>query len=200
MRVFGYIILAIVLILGIAYVSTYNQLNTGNQAVQAQKSLYSSALNNCSQQIEAVWTAANQYLAHESQTFQNVAMARSGFLAAVDSFQAADRTKQIDVVKRGQQATAAALNVNVQIEAYPDLKAIEATKENMRNMESSISQIKTALDDWIVVVKQYNTYRNSFFAGILGSMMSKFPAEFPYYEGEIQKLDVKSLNPQAGGK
>jgi LemA protein len=200
MKVFGIIVVAIVVSGVIAYVGTYNNLNVGNQAVQAQKSLYSSALNNGSQQIEAVWTAANQYLTHESQTFQNVAMARSGFLAAMDSFQAAARMNQPDMVRRGQQATAAALNVNVQIEAYPDLKAIEATKENMRNMESAISQIKTALDDWIVVVKQYNTYRNSFFAGIFGSMMPKFPSEFPYYEGDIQKLDVKSLNPQAGGK
>ncbi len=84
----------------------------------------------------------------------------------------------------------------IQVEAYPELRAVETTQENMRNMESSVNEIKTALDDWIVTIRNYNTYRGSAWPSMVGGFMKKFPAEIKYYEGEIKKLDVNELNPE----
>jgi hypothetical protein len=63
-------------------------------------------------------------------------------------------------------------------------------------MESSVNEIKTALDDWIVTIKKYNTYRGSAWPSVVGGFMRKFPGEIKFYEGEIKKLDVNELNPE----
>lgn len=68
----------------------------------------------------------------------------------------------------------------------------------MRNMEVSVNEIKTALDDWVVAIRDYNTYRGSAWPSMVGGFMKKFPAQIDYYKGEIEKLDVDKLNPDKG--
>ena len=59
-----------------------------------------------------------------------------------------------------------------------------------------MNEIKTALDDWITTIKDYNTYRGSFGVTIIaGFMGGKYPVKIAYYEGEIKALDIDSLNP-----
>jgi LemA protein len=187
----------LVILIG-SLVSVYNTLNTKYQDAMGGKSLYSSSLNNCTQKIEGVWTIYSQYLDHESQTFQKVAEARSGYKKAFEAFttaKAAGKSTQ-ELTKLGTQAVNAALAFNVQIEAYPNLKAAEIAQSNIQNMQESVNEIKTALDDWIATIKGYNTYRGSAWPSIAGSFFTKFPSELKYYEGEVKKLDINDLNPR----
>ncbi|HEY3416317.1 MAG TPA: LemA family protein [Armatimonadota bacterium] len=196
--IFGVLIVLLLLILGGSYVSVYNNLNTKYQIVNGARSRYSSALNLCSQKIEGVWEIANQYLKHESETFTRVAEARSGYQAAAQAYQAAlkNGTDTRTLTEAGSGAVQAALAFRIQVEAYPQLRGAETSQENIRNMEVATNEIKTALDDWITTIRDYNTYRGSFWPNLVGSLIGKFPAQIDYYEGPTKELDVEKLNPQ----
>jgi LemA protein len=196
------VILVILLIVAISLFSTYrgtwDTLNQKYQAVQGGKSHYSAALNTTTQKIQGVWEIANQYMKHESQTFQNVARARSGFDTATKAFEdALNNEKGSETLTRaGADVVNAAMAFRIQIEAYPQLRAAETSQENIRNMEVSVNEIKTALDDWIQSIKEYNSYRGNFMPSLIGSFISKFPAQIDYYEGALKKLDIQKLNPE----
>jgi LemA protein len=192
------ILVVIVLSLVGSGVGVWNRLNREYQAVEGGKSQYSAALNTCTEKIKGVWEIANQYMKHESETFIAVAQARSGYDTAREVFEkaAAEGKDTEELTKAGADVVQAAMAFRIQVEAYPELRAAETSQENMRNMESSVNEIKTALDDWIVTIKNYNTYRGSAWPSILGGFMKKFPAQIKYYEGEIKKLDVNELNPE----
>ncbi|MCJ7797666.1 MAG: LemA family protein, partial [Thermoleophilia bacterium] len=146
-----------------SFTGTWNSLNTSFQGVNGAKSRYSAALNTCTQKIKGVWAIANQYMDHESKTFQNVARARSGYDTATKAFE--DALKSGDtksLTQAGTDVVNAAMAFRIQIEAYPQLRAVETSTENIRNMEVSVNEIKTALDDWITSIRDYNTYRGSF--------------------------------------
>ena len=196
------IVVIILVIVAISIVSSavgvWNKLNQKFQMVEGSKSHYSAALNTCTEKIKGVWEIANQYMEHESETFKAVAQARSGYDVAREAFEkaAAQGKDTEELTKAGADVVQAAMAFRIQVEAYPQLRAAETSQENMRNMESSVNEIKTALDDWIVTIRRYNTYRGSAWPSIVGGFMKKFPSEIKYYEGELKKLDVDSLNPE----
>lgn len=192
------ILVVIVLSFAMSAVGVWNKLNREYQAVEGGKSQYSAALNTCTEKIKGVWEIANQYMKHESETFVAVTQARSGYDTAREAFEkaAAEGKDTGELTKAGSEVVKAAMAFRIQVEAYPQLRAAETSQENMRNMESSVNEIKTALDDWIVTIKNYNTYRGSAWPSIAGNFMKKFPAQIKYYEGEITKLDVNELNPE----
>jgi LemA protein len=196
--IFVALLIVIVLVIGSQYVNVWNALNTNFQTVNGARSQYSAALNTCSQKIQGVWEIANQYMKHESSTFKGVAEARSGYKAAKEAYDKAlaEGKDTSALTEAGTKAVNAALAFQIQIEAYPQLKASETTTQNIRNMEESVNEIKTSLDDWIVAIKEYNTYRGSAWPSVIGSFMRKFPAEIKYYEGKIQELDINKLNPE----
>ena len=205
MKKSGALIAVLVVVLGIVAVAlvssgvgVWNKLNQKFQTVEGAKSHYSAALNTCTEKIKGVWEMANQYMEHESETFRAVAEARSGYDAARDAFErsAAAGEDAEQLTKAGADVVRAAMAFRIQVEAYPELRAAETAQENMRNMEVSVNEIKTALDDWVVAIREYNTYRGSAWPSMLGGFMKKFPAQIKYYEGEIQKLDVDALNPE----
>lgn len=195
-------VVIVIVLIAISFLSSavgvWNKLNRNYQMVEGGKSHYSAALNTCTEKIKGVWEIANQYMKHESETFIAVAQARSGYDAARDAFEkAATEGKDTEeLTKAGTEVVKAAMAFRIQVEAYPELRAAETAQENMRNMESSVNEIKTALDDWVVTIKDYNTYRGSAWPSIVGGFMKKFPSEIKYYQGEVTKLDVNELNPE----
>jgi len=92
------------------------------------------------------------------------------------------------------------LAIRVQLEAYPVIKSVDTYNQAMRGVEEGINEIKTALDDWIMSIKTYNTYRKSFWVDIIANIFSGkfsvFPKEYKYYEGPVEELDIDALTPQ----
>jgi hypothetical protein len=192
------ILVVIVLSLSVSIVGVWNKLNRDYQMVEGGKSHYSAALNTCTEKIKGVWEIANQYMKHESETFIAVAQARSGYEEAREAFEkaASEGKGTEELTKAGTDVVRAAMAFRIQVEANPQLRAVETAQENMRNMEASVNEIKTALDDWVVAIRNYNTYRGSAWPSIVGGFMKKFPSDIKYYEGEVKKLDVNELNPE----
>lgn len=182
--------------------ATYNNLQREHQAAKGGKSHYGAALDLCSQKIAGVWTATNQLFEHESEVQTGVAQARSGYMDAAEVFKmAASSGADIKTLtEAASKATAAALNFKVQVEQTPQLVTGQATRDNVRNMQEAVNEMKTALDDWIADIQTYNTYRGSawpsFLSTVLSGFFNKFPSELEYYEGSTQSLDMNSLNPQ----
>lgn len=181
----------------------YNNLNRMHQDALGGKSHYGAALDICSQKIGGVWTVMQQHFDHESSTFQGVAQARSGYLAAQSAFQALAANPNAnlkDLTQAADGALKSALSLQVQIEAYPQLQGGDIARENMRNMQEGTNEIKSALDDWIKYIKDYNTYRGSAFPEFMSTMasgfFSKFPSSLEYYEGTTGSLDMDALNPK----
>lgn len=194
------VVVVISLLLFGSFQNIWNNLNTYNQRAEGGKSLYSAALNTCTQKIQGVWTIADQYLDHESDTFKSVAKARSGYEAATQAFKTVlgqgKGTKELTTA--GAEVVSAALAFRIQIEAYPQLRGVEASKEAIRGLEEGVNEIKTALDDWIVAIRDYNTYRNSFWPNLFtGLMGARYPIKIEYYEGKVKELDISGLNPRA---
>ena len=188
-----------------AVVGVWNTLNTNYQSVQGAKSHYSAALNTVPQKIEGVWTISQQYMDHESKTFKEYAAMRSAVVPAIGEFQKAvgsGKLSESDQVKyaQGIQKTlgdfnTAGLAIKATFENNPQLRAVETSQHAMRTMEEGVNECKTALDDWITAIKSYNTYRGNAWPSVIGSFINKFPSQIEYYEGEVKKLDIKSLNP-----
>ncbi len=186
------------ILIGSSAVDVWNRLNRNYQIVEGAKSRYSAALATCTEKIKGVWEIANQYMKHESETFKAVAEARSGYSAAAEAFEkaASEGKGTQELTRTGADVVRAALAFRIQVEAYPQLRAVETSQENMRNMEVAINEIKTALDDWVTAIRDYNTYRGSAWASIVGNFMKKFPSEIKYYQGDVTKLNVEELNPE----
>jgi hypothetical protein len=186
----------------IMFVGVYNKLNTLNQSALGGKSLYSSALNLCSQKVKAVWTMADQISDKEVEAQEAIARARAGFEQAERLFRTALKKGESpeELTKAANRVLQSALAIRVQIEAYPVIRSVDTYSQAMRGVEEGINEIKTALDDWIMSIKTYNTYRKSFWVDMIASIFSGkfsvFPKEYKYYEGPIEELDIDALNPQ----
>jgi LemA protein len=197
-----YIIIIVGVVIIFAIMGVWNKLNRNYQSVEGAKSHYSVALSTCTEKIKGVWEIANQYMSHESETFKAVAEARSGYQSATDAFEKAmnEGKGSGELTKTGADVVRSALAFRIQVEAYPQLRAVETARENMRNMEEAVNEIKTALDDWVTTIKDYNTYRGSAWASLVGGFMTKFPSTIEYYKGDITKLNVDELNPENAKK
>jgi LemA protein len=195
-------IVVVLIVIGLTILAMYsgvwNRLNSNYQAVEEARSKYGAALDVCTEKIKGVWTITNQYMDHESKTFQAVAQARAGYDAATKAFETAMNQGKgtRELTQAGTEVVQAALAFRIQVEAYPQLRAVETSTENIRNMEVATNEIKTALDDWVTTIKDYNTYRGSFVPNLIGSSMKRFPAQIDYYEGRVKELNVEDLNPE----
>jgi len=203
----GIAALLVILLVGgcSSVVTVWNTLNRNYQEVNGAKSRYSVALNTIPQKIEGVWTMSQQYMDHESKTFRDYAAMRSAVIPAIQEFQSAvasGKLSESDQVKAAQgiqktlgEMNNAWLNIKATSESNPQLRAAETSQHAMQTMEEGVNECKTALDDWIASIRIYNTYRGNAWPSIIGSFMKKFPPQIEYYEGEVKKLDIKSLNP-----
>ena len=166
---FGAIIGIVILVLGISGFSwimgIQRTLVQRQQSVLAQEGRYGAALETLSEKIKGIWAIQRDFLEHEKDTLTDVskgeALDRSGqeFAAAVAE---GDPDKTIEAANRFQEATRGlALSVDVVAlqEAYPQLFSPPIVQQTMRGLEEAVNEIRTALDDWQVAIRTYNTYR-----------------------------------------
>ena len=145
---------------------------------------------------------ADQISTKETEAQQAIAAARSGFEEAEKLFKSVLEKGQglAELTKAANGVIQSALAIRVQIEAYPVIRSVETYNQAMRSVEEGVNEIKTALDDWIVNIRGYNTYKKSFWVdivvGIFSGKFSVFPSEHDYYKGPIGELDIDALDPQ----
>lgn len=213
----GVIILAVVggvVSLASKVISVRNEMNHKYQPVLETKSKYSAAINLETQKMIGVWDVYDRGLNHESQTFKDYAAARSGLMAAMTAFQSTGKDavgaedllkaqalqKSMMQMQKTMTAAAPSLGINVQVENNPTLQWSGPANNATKIMESAINHCQMALEDWISMTKKYNVYVNDFWPELIrGALFSgKFPAKMEYYEGDLTKVDMRSITRPAG--
>jgi LemA protein len=202
--IIGIIIVGLVII-GVTYVTTYNSLVNLQERANEGKSRVAAAVNTCSQKMKSVWALADQEGILEKETYVKVAQARAGFEDAQKGFDKANSDKTsstLDLSRLGTNFGQALVNIRVAFEAYPQLRTTETYQKAMASIEEGYNEIKTALDDWISQILQYNRSRRSLVTNwFVQTFNWEFPKQIEYYEGGIkepEKINIKSeeLNPR----
>lgn len=180
-----YVILALVVLILVLGISTYNSLISKRNDV---RSIYSSVevlLNQRYDLIPNLVASLKEYLKHESQTLENITRLRENALNIND------KALKFNINNELSQALK---SLNVKVENYPELKA----SENFLNLQNALreceEQISAARRAYNSSVNAYNSACESFPTIIIANMFNFKKAEF-YEANEQAKINpnVKDL-------
>lgn len=166
------ILIAVVAVVALWAVSTYNGLVKSQQSVESQWGNVENAYQRRADLIPNLVETVKGYAKHENETFKEVVEARSkATQATVD---ASDLTaEQLEKFQAAQGEIGTALSHLIAIgENYPELKANENFKELQAQLEGTENRIKEERDLFNKEAKGYNvkikTFPSNLIAGIFG--------------------------------
>ena len=174
------IVLAIVVILGIYLVVTYNGLIRSRNGIDNSWAQIDVQLKRRIDLIPNLIETVKGYAAHERQTLEAVINARNAAMSAASTPQAQ--------AAADNQLTGALRQLFALSEAYPDLKANQnflALQEELTATEGRIAYARQFFND---VVNKYNTKIQSFPAVIIAKRMN-------FVEREYFEADDESRGP-----
>lgn len=168
----GYIIGAIVIILGIFLISNYNGLVKKEEQVKLQWNEVQNAYQRRSDFIPNIVNIVKGQTNFEQTTLVQVTEARakaSAVTVSANNLNADNYNQQI----AAQDGLAAATNrLLVTVEKYPDLKGAAAFKGLQTQLEGTERRIKVARKDFNTSIQEYNSSVRSFptkvVAGLFG--------------------------------
>lgn len=173
---------AIVLILVIMGVSSYNGLVTKSESVDAAWSLIDVQLQRRYDLIPNLVATVKEYAAHEEEIFANVAEARSKLAGAGSVSEVAEADAELNGALSRLLAIA---------EAYPDLKA----NENFINLQDELAgtenRIANVRRDYNEAARSFNTTIRRFPTNIFAGMFGFETAD--YYEAAEGTRDTPDV-------
>ena len=178
----GWIILAIVVILVIAIISTYNGLVSSRVKVDNAWSQIDVQLQRRFDLIPNFVETVKGYAAHESETFEKITSLRTSWANANTVAEKADLDNQLS----GALKTIMAVSEN-----YPDLKAnqnFSELSEELRNTENKISFSRQFYND---TVTMYNQKLQIFPSNIIANMFNFTPRELFTVDNAEARKNVK---------
>lgn len=176
-------LLVVVVLLGALAVPKYNKLVSLDNEVDAAFSQVQVVVKRRADLIPNLVETVKGYATHEQDTFTKVIEARN-------KVSSANSTEELS--KADGQLTQAIKELNVVVEAYPELKANENFKDLQIQLEGTENRIATERGRYNEKIKEYNQVVRSFpmslFAGILGFDKKEY---FQATEAEQQAPEVK---------
>ncbi|MGE5573090.1 MAG: LemA family protein [Bacteroidota bacterium] len=200
----GLVVVGLVVLAGFSWImGIQRDMVRLQQGVLAQEGRYGAALETLSEKIKGIWAIEKDFLEHEKDTLTDVIRARAEALdRAGQEFATAtaegDPQKTIDAATKFREAAqglALSVNVNALREAYPQLFSPPIVQQTMRGLEEAVNEIRTALDDWQVSIRDYNTFRSQWPQSFVGGALN-FPASYDYYKAEKARLNMDELMPR----
>ncbi|WP_300963686.1 LemA family protein [uncultured Dubosiella sp.] len=192
------IILVIVLAAGISVVGPYNtmvgydeQVTTAQSNIQTQ---LQSRLDKINELMPAVQGAMNQ----EDDIYKDIAALRSntpGIQMDADGNMTIENNASLQDLENADAASSQMLrDINVAVEAYPELKSTDLMKDFMTSVEGIENRISYAREQYNEDVQEYNVYIRSFphniAAGLFGfSQKDKFEASTAAQNAPTVKFD-----------
>lgn len=178
------IIGAIVLILGITTITTYNGLVDKEEAINKAESQIENQLNRRESLIPNLVAVVKGYSDHEQSTFLAVTEARAALTSAKDPVEKAEASAEVD--------RAIDIWVNAVTENYPELKADSEYKALHDDLSGTENRIATARKDYIDAVNEYNKvirrFPSNIFAGMFGF------EEVEYFEADESANQVPQVS------
>ena len=176
------IVIAVVAVLVIYCVSSYNSLVTQEETVGTAWSNVENQYQRRSDLIPNLVNTVKGYAAHEKETFDAVVSARAK--ATQMSIDIEDLTpEKIEAYQKAQGAVGSALSRLLAVtENYPELKANENFKELQAQLEGTENRISVERRKFNETVREYNTSIRRFPKNIVASMFGF--EKRPYFEAE----------------
>ena len=168
------VLIAIVVILALFLITTYNRLITLRQRVKEAWSDIDIQLKRRHDLIPNLVETVKGYAAHESGTFQAVTQARANAVTAGASGSPQQMAQAENVL------TGALRSLFAVAEAYPQLQAIQEFKDLSENLTATEDKIAFARRFYNGNVRDYNTALQTFPTTVLAGMFG-FTAE-QYFE------------------
>lgn len=165
------IIVAVVAIMGLYALTTYNSLASKDEACLNQWSKVESQYQRRLDLIPNLVSTVKGYAKHEEETLIKVIEARNN--ATQVKFDANNLTQeQMDQFQQSQDALSSALKgLNVVIERYPDLKANQNFLQLQSQLEGTENRIAVERQRYSDMVNQYNTSIRRFPKNIIASLL-----------------------------
>jgi LemA protein len=176
------IIIAIVVIILVWGISTYNGFVRGQNDVEEAFSTMDVYLKKRYDLIPNLVETVKGYAKHESETLQNVVAARN----------AAGMAKTTNErIEKEAELTQALRSINVVAEQYPDLKANTNFTELMTQLQTVEGDIANARKYYNGCVKKFNIKLQSFPSNLIGSMFHYEKKTLFEVASEAERENVK---------
>ena len=164
-----FVIWAIIFVLGIWIISTYNGLTALRLRVQNAWRQIDVQLKRRYDLIPSLVETVKGYMQHEQDTLQKVIDARSKAMASAGVKEAAEAQTTL---------TQSLGRVFALMENYPELKASKNVLDLQEELTTTENQIAIARQYYNDLVTQYNTKQQVFPSSMLAGMFGFRPSEF----------------------
>jgi len=180
-----YIILGVLGLILLYLVYIYNRLITLRERVKESSSDIEVQLKRRADLIPNLVETVRGYASHEKEVFEKVTEARSKILSA-------------PTVKEGLEAdnmlTSALKTLFAVAENYPELKANQNFLHLQQELVDAEDKIQASRRFYNAVLREYQSYKESFPAGIVANIF-RFP-DFEYYELEYEEREKAQKPPE----
>ena len=170
------VVVGLVVVVGLWYIGTMNRLRQLEVKVNEAESGIDVALTKRFDVLTKLVGAVKGYAKHEAETFENVTKWRAGLPKNLSLQEKQEFMGKMDAVQSG---------INVQVEAYPELKA----EKSFLNLQRNITDVEEHLQ---AARRLYNSN-----VSIINSSIVTFPTSFvanaihmtkkEFFEAEISK-------------
>lgn len=150
----------------------YNTIQTYDERASAAKQQIEVMLQRRYDLIPNLVETVRGQAKQELQVFTEVARARAGLGAALQ------RGDPRELANANEQVTQALRSLNIQVEAYPQIKSDQAFLRLQDELAGTENRIATARTDYNGAVQEYNTYIRRFPAVITAKVIGAKPREY----------------------
>lgn len=177
------IVVAIIVLLVIPFIGTYNNLATMDENVESAWAQVENQLKRRSDLIPNLLETVKGYAGHEKEVIDSITQARAQYSGA--------KTPQ-EFAEANEGLNAAIKSLNVIVENYPDLKANQNFADLQVELAGTENRIATERMRYNDVVKTYNTKIRRFPTNIMASIFGFEKRE--YFEINQQDAEVPKVN------
>lgn len=180
------VIVAIVLVIAIGllvFVPSYNGLVKQKEQLDKSYAQVENVVQRRADLIPNLVNTVKGYADHEKDTFTEISKARAGIKEADGPKELAEANEQMNQALR---------NINVVVEAYPELKADSQFTQLMDELAGTENRISVERKNYNEEVQSYNTKVKSFPTNIFASLMKFDEAE--YFQKDESAKEVPEVN------
>lgn len=176
-----YILIAVIVLLVVFFVATYNGLIVLRTRIQEALSGIDVQLKRRSDLIPNLVETVKGYVKHEREVLENVTKARSSLMKAETPHEKAEANNML---------TSALKTLFAVTEAYPDLKASENFKDLQRQLEDTEDKVAYSRQFYNSNVLEYNAKVQMFPTNVIANMFGFKAYEF-FSAGEEDRKKVE---------
>lgn len=176
-------IIAIIVIALVMIVPTYNRLAGSHENVNQAYAQVQNVVQRRADLIPNLVNTVKGYTDHESETLAEVTNARAGVQNAKNPKELAEANEEL---------TRAIGDINVVVEAYPELKADTQFVQLMDELAGSENRISTERKNYNEAVQVYNTDIRKFPTNLIAKFTGYNPAE--YFKADASAQDAPKVD------